>query len=571
MALRSTLKLNVLFVTPLTRFFQLLFICSILHLSITACTRNQEETTQSDPANEAKKGVTGSAANNTLVFCSEGNIASFNPQIEVSGTVLDATHHIYERLFDFKDGTTEVIPSLVEEGWTVDEKGLEYTLDLKKGVKFHTTPYFTPTREFNADDVLFSFNRQRDPKHPYHKVVGTYKYFQSMEMDKLIKDIIKINDYRVKFILSEPNAPFTANLAMDFASILSKEYGDKLLEAKTPEKIDHEPIGNGPFILKNYVRDTSIRFEAFEDYSLTKRGNIKNLIFAITPDANVRLQKLRANECQFITYPAPADLEAIRRDTNLVLMKKPGFNIGYLAMNTEKKPFDNKLVRQAINHALNKKAYLQAVYLGNAEIAKSPLPPMIWGYHTGITAYDYDVEKAKTLLKKAGLSKGFETDLWVLPVARPYIPSGKKLGEMMQADLARVGIKTRILTYDWPTYIDKAHKGEHFLAQYGWTGDNGDPDNFLYLLNCGAIEGGQNLARWCHTSFDNLVTKARVTNNKEQESRIQLYKKAQEIFREEVPWALLFHSTVYRGMRKNVSNYKIDPLGRNIFTPVEMK
>ena len=561
MIFNSNLRFKILFKTQIARFLQLSFICLTLHLFIISCTK---KTTEENLA-------TTSANDKTFVFCSESGPGTFNPQIEYSGTAFDATHHIYERLFDFKHGTTEVMPSLVEKEWTVDEKGLEYTFDLKKGVNFHSTPYFTPTRELNVDDVLFSFNRQKDTKHPYYNVNGgIYQYFQSMEMGSIIKDIVKLNDHRVKFILSEPNAPFTANLAMDFTSILSKEYADKLLEAKTPEKIDHQPIGNGPFVFKEYVRDTSIRFEAFEDY-FSRRGDIKTLIFAITPDANVRLQKLKANECQLITYPAPADLEAIRRDTNLTLMEQPGFNIGYLAMNTKKKPFDNKQVRQAVNHALNKKAYIQAVYLGNAEIAKNPIPPKSWGYHTGIIEHDYNVEKAKALMKKAGLSKGFETDLWVLPVARPYIPSGKKLGEMMQADLARIGIKTRILTYDWPTYLDKTGKGEHSLAQFGWTGDNGDPDNFLYLLSCGAIKGGQNLARWCHTPFDNLVTKARVISNKEQESRLQLYKKAQMIFKEEVPWALLFHSTVHRGMRKNISNYKIDPLGRNIFTYVEMK
>ena len=568
MTSKYPLRFNILFTAHIARFFQLLFIGLTLHLFIISCT---QKTTEEEEAAIEPQEATASENNKTLVFCSEGSPEVFNPQTGWTGTVFDATHHIYERLFDFKYGTTEVIPSLIEEEWTVDDKGLEYTFDLKKGVKFHSTPYFTPTRDLSVDDVLFSFNRQKDSKHPYHNVgSGTYQYFQSMQMDSIIEDIVKVNDHRVKFILSEPNAPFIANLAMDFASILSKEYADQLLAAKTPEKIDHQPIGNGSFVLKEYIRDTSIRFEAFEDY-FSKRGNIKNLIFAITPDANVRLQKLRSNECQIITYPAPADLEAIRRDTNLALIEQPGFNVGYLAMNTEKKPLDNKWVRQAINHALNKKAYLQAVYLGNAEIAKNPLPPKSWGYHKGITGYDYNVEKAKALLKKAGLPKGFETDLWVLPVARPYIPSGKKLGEMMQADLAKVGIKTRILTYDWPTYIDKVGKGEHSLGQFGWTGDNGDPDNFLYLLSCGSIKGKQNLARWCHTPFNNLITRARVITDKQRTTRLQMYKEAQTIFKEEAPWALLFHSTVHRGMRKNVSGYKIDPLGRNIFTYVEMK
>ena len=440
-------------------------------------------------------------------------------------------------------------------------------------MKFHTTPYFTPTREFNADDVLFTFQRQMDPKHPYHSVGGVYRYFESMNMRGIIKDLVKVNDYRVKFILSEPNAPFRANLAMSFASILSKEYADKMLEAKTPEKIDHQPIGTGPFVFNEYVKDTTVRLEAFKDYfSGRGRGNIETLVFAITPDANVRLQKLKANECQFIAYPAREDLESIRRDTNIKLIEQPGFNTSYVAMNTEKKPFDNKLVRQAVNHALNRDAYIQAVYLGSGQKAKSPLPPKDWAYHGDTKEYDYDVEKAKALLKKAGYSQGFETDLWVMPVSRPYMPSGRRLGEMMQVDLAKVGIRTKILTYDWPTYLDKTGKREHTLAQFGWQGDNGDPDNFLnILLSCKAAKHGtMNRAGWCYKPYDDLVTKAeRETDHQE---RLRLYREAQVIFKEEVPWVLIAHSRDYAVMRKNVFNFKINPVGSPYyFTPVEIR
>ena len=543
-----------------------LFLLCLGFLSITACTKKpntQGEDVAVEPATQEQQ-----KNDKTFVYCSESSPSSFNPQLETDSPTNDVTHHIYSRLFAFEYGSTKVIPSLVEN-WQVDEKGLEYTFDLKKGVKFHTTSYFTPTREFNADDVLFSFNRQKDIRHPYHKIGGLYKYFQSMDMQNLIKDIVKVNDYRVKFILSKSNAPFIANLAMEFTSTLSKEYADKLLEAKTPEKIDHEPIGTGPFTFNEYIKDTLIRFNSFEDY-FSKRGNIKTLIFAITPDANVRLQKLRTNECHLISHPAPADLEAIRRDTNLTLLEQPGLNTGYLSMNTKKKPFDNKWVRQAVNHALNRKSYIQAVYLGNAEVAKSPLPPTIWSHNDKVKEYDYNIDKAKALLKKAGLTKGFKTELWTLPVTRPYNPAGKKLGEMMQADLSKVGIQVRLRTYDWPTYLDKVDKGEHTLAQAGWSGDNGDPDNFLYtLLSCAAVKGNSNNAFWCHKPFDDLVTKAQQSNTIEE--RTQLYKQAQVIFKEEVPWFLIAHSTVYRALKKNISNYKITPVGRDIFTFVEMK
>ena len=510
-----------------------------------------------------------SSDSKTFVFCSEGSPSSFNPQISTDGTTFNSTHAVYSRLVEFKYGTTEIVPGLAES-WEASDDGLEYTFKLRKGVKFHTTPYFTPTREFNADDVLFSFNRQRLDDHPYHKVSGgTYEYFTSMGMGEIIKDIVKVDDHTVKFILNHPEAPFIANLAMDFASILSKEYADQQLEKETPGNIDMIPIGTGPFIYKNYKKDTLIRYETFKDY-FDHPVKIDKLVFAITPDASVRFQKLKAGECHLIAYPAPADLEAIRQLESLKLLEKPGFNVGYLAMNTEKKPFDNKKVRKAVNHALNRKSYIDAIYLGNAQVAKNPLPPTIWGYNENVEGYSYDPEKAKSLLAEAGHAAGFDTDLWVLPVARPYIPSGKKLGEMMQADLAKIGIRAKLVSYDWPTYLEKSSKGEHTMLQLGWTGDNGDPDNFLnVLLGCDAVEGGANRARWCYKPFDDLVSKAKKITDRDE--RAALYKQAQKVFKEEAPWVTIAHSVVYRAMRDNVEGYKIDPLGRDIFEYIELK
>ncbi len=505
----------------------------------------------------------------SFVYCSEGAPSSFNPQIAMDGTTYNATYPIYNTLVAFKYGTTDIIPSLAEN-WQIDAKGLEYTFHLRKNVAFHTTPYFTPTRNFNVDDVIFSFQRQKDRNHPYHNVNNAiYRYFQSMSMNKVIKDIVKINDHRVKFILQKVEASFLKNLAMDFASILSKEYADQLLKSENPQKIDYEPIGTGPFSFIEYQKDTFIKYKAFESY-FSKRGNIKAITFVITPDASLRLQKLKTNECQFMAYPQVTDLETIKKNKNLKLIKKPGFNIGYLAMNVKKKPFDNQLVRQAINHALNKEAYIKTIYLGNAKKAKNPIPPMLWGYNENTEEYAYDPQKAKTLLKKAGFSKGFKTDLWVLPVARPYMPAGKKLGEMMQMDLAKIGISVKLLTYDWPTFLSKAGRGDHTLIQIGWRTDNGDPDNFFYtLLSCDAIKGGSNLSSWCHKAFDHLVTKAKRSRNIQE--RINLYKKAQKIFHQESPWVPLVHSMVYRAMNKNVFGYKIHPTDRDIFTFINIK
>ncbi len=364
----------------------------------------------------------------TFVYCSEGSPSAFNPQVTTDGTSNNASAHtIYERLVDFEYGTTKIIPGLATD-WQVSKDKKVYTFNLRKGVKFHKTKYFSPTRDFNADDVLFSFHRQMNKEHPFHKVGGgIYEYFQAMEMDKLIKDIKKLDDYKVQITLNQVEAPFLSNLAMSFMSILSAEYGEHLKAKKEMDNIDHRPIGTGPFVFSKYIKDTLIRYKKNKSYWGTS-AKVKNLVFSITPDANVRYQKLKTNECHLIIEPAPSDIANMSKNKKLTVLKSPGLNVGYLAFNTQKKPFDNVKVRQAINYALNKDAYIKAIYLGNAVKAKNPLPPTIWSYNKKTKDYNYNLKKAKELLAKAGYPKGFETEIWTLPVTRPYNPNGKKNG-----------------------------------------------------------------------------------------------------------------------------------------------
>jgi dipeptide transport system substrate-binding protein len=245
-----------------------------------------------------------------------------------------------------------------------------------------------------------------------------------MGMQKLIKNIIKVDDYQIKVVLKQPEAPFLANLAMPFMSILSAEYGAQLSKVNKRDDIDIFPVGTGPFFFRRYLKDSTIRYQAHTDYCRGK-SNIDDLIFAITPDPGVRYMKLKKGECDIIIYPSPADLDNIKKQKGLQLAEEKGLNIGYLAMNTEKAPFNNILVRRAIAHALNKEAYVKAIYLGNAETAINPYPPAMWSYNKDVAIYDYNPEKAKALLKEAGLEHGFKTTIWTLPVSRPYNPNGE--------------------------------------------------------------------------------------------------------------------------------------------------
>ena len=510
------------------------------------------------------------AAKKTFVYCSEGSPSTFNPQLAMDGTSFNASSRtVYNRLVEFKRGSTRIVPGLATS-WSYDPAKMTWTFNLRRGVKWHSNKGHKPTRTFNADDVLFSFNRQRLKNHPWHKVSGgRYEYFEAMEMSQIIGNIIKVNDYQVKFVLTRNYTPFLADLAMDFASILSKEYADRMLAAKTPEKLDRHPIGTGPFVFGKYVKDSQVRFTAHRQH-FGGKSPLDQLIFSITVDNNVRFQKLKTRECHLIAYPAVQDLPAIRKDSKLRLIEKEGLNVAYLAFNVKKKPFDNVLVRRAMHHAMNRAHYIKTVYKGTAVIAKNPLPPAVMGYNDKIKDYDYNPKLARQLLKQAGYAKGFSAELWTLPVQRPYNPDGKKLGVLMQADLAAIGIKIKLVTYDWPTYLAKSKNGEHQLLQLGWSGDNGDPDNFLrVLLSCSAVASGANRANWCNKKFSELVTKASQTADLKE--RTAYYRAAQRIFKEEVPWVTLAHAKIFRGMSQRVKDFRIDPLGSDRFDGVDLR
>lgn len=513
-------------------------------------------------------GMATGAAAKTLIYCSEGSPEGFDPAPYTAGTTSDATsRNIYNKLMQFKRGTTTLEPGLAES-WNVSDDGLEYTFHLRKGVKFHKTDYFTPTRDLNADDVIFSFERQRLKDNPFYSYAGgTWEYFEGMSMRSLIKSIDKIDDHTVKFVLNQPEAPFLANLGMAFASILSAEYAQKMLDAGTLENLNQQPVGTGPFKFINYQKDAVIRYAAHPDYWGGK-AQIDNLIFAITPDASVRYQKLKAGECHVMPYPNPADLAAIRKDAGITLMEQEGLNIGYLAYNTQMKPFDNPKVRKALNMAINKQAIIDAVFQGAGKIAKNPIPPTIWSYDESTVDDPYDPEAAKAMLAKEGI-KDLHMKIWAMPVQRPYNPNARRMAELIQADWANVGVKTEIVSYEWGEYLKRSSDIKRDGAiLMGWTGDNGDPDNFLaVLLGCDAV-GASNRAQWCYKPFDDLVKQAKKISDIEE--RTKLYKQAQKVFKEQAPWATIAHSVVFEPISKNVKNYKIDPLGGHIFYGVDI-
>ena len=505
----------------------------------------------------------------TLVYCSEGSPENFTPAINTTGTSFDAARPVYNRLVEFKRGTTEVVPGLAES-WEVTDGGKTITFHLRKGVKFHTIKGFTPTRDFNADDVLWSFNRMWKEDSPYFKVSGgKYDYFNDMDMPALLDTIEKKDDYTVVFHLKTPNVAILANLAMDFAAIGSAEYADKLLKAGHPEQFDQAPVGTGPFSFVSYQKDAVIRYKANKDY-FGEKALVDDLVFAITPDATARYAKLKQGECQINGYPAPADLAEIKKDPTLKVISASGLNIAFLAFNVGKPPMDKKEVRQALAMAIDRDAIIRDVFLGAGEKAKTLIPRTMWSYDDTIPDVAYDPEKAKAMLAAAGVTTPIDIDLWYQPVQRPYNPNGKRIGEMMQADLAKIGVNAKLVTYEWGEYRKRAQAGEDTSAQLGWTGDNGDPDNFFFLDSC--VDGkpiNNNIPKWCNKEFDDLLAQARLVPD--QAARAKLYQRMQQIEHDEQPELLVAHSIVSEAMSAKVTGYKQSPLGTHAFEGVDLQ
>lgn len=509
------------------------------------------------------------ASAKTLVYCSESSPEGFDPALYSTNSTWDASSEtIYDRLTEFKPGTTEVAPGLAAS-WTISDDNLEYVLKLRKGVKFQTTDFFTPTRDFNADDVLFSYNRQIDKNSPWYAYSGAanWEMFDAMEMPNIVKEIVKVDDHTIKFVLNQPDASLLAKLALNFGAIMSKEYADKLEASGNKIDLDHKPVGTGPFTFVNYQQDAAIRYAANADYWGGK-PKIENLIFAITVDATARMQRLKAGECQMAPYPAPADIEALKADPALNVMEMAGLNVAYMAFNNLKAPFDNVEVRKALNMGVNKQAIVDAVYQGMGQVAKNGIPPTMWGYNDKVVPYPYDPEAAKKMLAEAGV-KDLKMKIWAMPVSRPYMPNARRTAEMMQADLAKIGVGVEIVSYEWGEYLKQARdKNRDGAVILGATSDNGDPDNMLsFFFVCSAV-GSSNMANWCYKPVDDLLQKGRVTTDKAE--RTKIYEEAQQIIHDQAAWMPIAHSTVVLPMSKKVKGFVMEPLGSHRFKNVDI-
>ncbi len=504
-------------------------------------------------------------AESVLRYCAAGSPKTFDPAMTDSGVDHVASIQIYANLIDVRRGTDELIPALAER-WSVSPDGLAYTFDLRANVAFHSTDYFKPTRLFDADDVLFSFgrllSRTSGPGSDFARALpGVSPYVASFGWEKLITGVEKLSPRQVRITLAERDASFLSALSFAFAGMHSAEYGAQLLKAGTPARIAQAPVGAGPFAFKSYRLDSVLRLVKHPAwFRKDERARADQLVFAITPDANVRAQRLKRDECDLAAPVSPSELAELRRDPAMRIASAPGLNVGFLSYNTRRPALAKLEVRQALDMAIDKAAILRAVFGETGVLAHSTIPAASWAHDDSLRSAPFNPEKARELLKKAGVLP-LKLDLWALPVVRPYNPNGQLTAQMIQADWAKVGVGARIVTYELGEYWRRISAGDHDVALAGWNGDP-EPANTAGQLVCGADSG----SFWCEPRYDQLVAEARAGQTRE--ARKAAYVKAQRLAMAQLPWSPLAHGAIAVPLRAAVKGFVLDLDGGMFFDGV---
>ncbi|MFV0423702.1 ABC transporter substrate-binding protein [Oleidesulfovibrio sp.] len=525
-----------------------LLLLMLAAVTLTAYTLNAQ------PAEAApKKG-------GTLVFARGADSPGLDPAYETDGNSFMVCDNIYDALVGFEPESTALTPSLATS-WDISEDGMTYTFHLREGVSFHDG---TP---FDADAVVFSHGRQMKDKTrakffqkqwDWPVNAPAPEYWLSMEMDDIIESIEATDAYTVVYKLKRPEAPFIANMAMDFADIVSPT-------AVLKHGADYitNPVGTGPFKITSWQKNDRITLERF-DAHWNGAPYLDKVIFRVIPDNSVRFLELMSGNVHICQYPNPEDVELAKSNPNLAVITQPGMNVGYLSFNHTKELWQDPRIRRAIAHAVNKQAIVDNIYYGMGVPAVNTIPPTLWGYNDELTGHEYNPEKARQLLKEAdfeGKLKAAGQDkitLWCMPVARPYNPSGMKVGEAIQADLKAVGINVELVTMEWGTYLKKQRTQDPAmdLFQLGWTGDNGDPDNFLAILLDGLADPNVR-TQWKNEEYHELMVAGKRTTD--QAKRAEIYKKAQALIHQDVPMINMAHSIVAQPQHKRVQDFKLHP------------
>lgn len=534
-------------------------LAAVLTISLSNCAT---QTTTPDGASSTGGGTAASAS--TLIFGSVGDPANLESGNITDGNSIYVQQQIYDRLIDFEPGTTKLVPGLATE-WSASDDGLTWTFKLRDGVQFHDG---TP---FNAEAVKVNFERWWDPNHPlgFRSAGKTFQIWSDLfggykgDEDSLMQAVNTPDEKTVEFVLKQPFAAFPAAVASGYFGIASptaieKAGADYGIAGSTA-------VGTGPYTFQQWITGDRVVLKANPNY-WNGAPKTENLVIRTIKEPSARLAELRAGSIDFTVDIAPDQLSELQADSNLKEVRRPSFNVGYLAFNPAYEPFQKKEVRQALAMAINRKAIVDSFWSGLANTDSHFTPPSMKEYQdANLGDYEYNPDKAKKLLADAGYPDGFPLELWYMPVSRPYYPTPKPIAEAFAADLGAIGVNVTLNTKDWAAYLDDRHKAPGYQAfMLGWTGDYGDPDNFLYAhFGPGATT---DLGDWKNERVFTLLDDARKATN--EADRGKMYAEVDKILFEEAVRIPIVHSEPLLAQRQNVSGWAPSPLGSESFEKV---
>jgi peptide/nickel transport system substrate-binding protein len=524
-------------------FLKVITLGLVLLLALTGCNKYNDKTSTegTGKGNKETPAKAESSANpDVFNFATNQDIPHLDPHGTAANTSFRVTYMIYDRLVTYDGTDTEIKPQLAEK-WDISDDGLTYTFHLNKDAKFHDGSPVT------AEAVKYSFTR----------AITVGKSAAGQFDGVITKDSFEIVDAQtIKIKLVKPFAPFLKTLGTVYANIVNPKLAENNGSDNGETYLADKDMGSGPFVLDSWDRGQKLVLKANKDYwgEAPKLKTVNILIVNEPSTARLMLEKGEVDQIDD-TMLSPDVMKQMESTKGIEIVKAPGFQIDDISINTEKKPLDNVKVRQALAHAVNYDSIINDVLLGAGERIGGIIPKGMFGYNADIKLYDFDLEKAKALLKEAGLEKGFELEILISENNEVR----KNIAVMLQSDFKKIGIDLKIKTLAWPTFLQTVTTGGHQLALAAWTPDYADPDyNLWYFANSASKGPGFNLAYYDNKQVDQLLEEGRKTVDKAR--REEIYKQVQTIMNDEVPYIFPAQRKVQVAKRTWVKGYEINPM-----------